>query len=47
VKLPAESMAAFCPLRTTQITEIHQDGVGRAGGRGGMDWGHWGVLGLL
>lgn len=46
-KLPAEFMAAFCPLRTTQITQTHQKGLGRAGGRGGAGRAGWGVPGLL
>lgn len=36
MKLPAEFMAAFCPLPTTQITETHWKGLGKAGGRGGV-----------
>lgn len=35
-KLPAEFLAAFCPLPTAQITETHWKGLGRAGGREGV-----------
>lgn len=44
-KLPAEFIAAFCLIITTQITQMHQQGLGRRlGGVGGANWGTVGLL---
>lgn len=44
-KLPAEFVAAFCLLFTTQITQMHQQGLGRKLGSVGRA--NWGTVDLL